>query len=410
MKYPKLKQTVLCQVLLYLPSLSFFLWIAALSLIPGTWKDCVPVTLGGFFLFGGGSLWYLFHNFALLFSSDMLFSMIRQWKKDRAEYRTFRNGGDRPQIRKTILRRCARWGKCFEMPTNPTSAVDIYYRNGYSWTIFWSAIEKRVAVCTTDILSVEQYRLLTGQARRMLSAVPHGKPRFKTKRERNAPRAQANVILILADTVDDEVKALARKPLAKTEEFCILPCVIQCSGGYYYTNCTAEYYEQGMMPRPVENFAAAMIRQLVFARRLPKENRDTQPVYAFTSDIDMSLWEYCKTFGDKMHEADDALKKDRTKAFHRMRNGEARIGDGVIWYKRDNRLAEYAFVPDDEDEMLVTLIPDEVWYYKKDEGFLFSVLFRSSLNRRKMKKSEPEQVQKSMETKLIAEGYRIARE
>ena len=61
---------------------------------------------------------YLFHNAVILIFSDCFFSMIRQWKKDRAEYRTIRNGRNRTQIYKTILRRCTSWGKRFQPPTD----------------------------------------------------------------------------------------------------------------------------------------------------------------------------------------------------------------------------------------------------------------------------------------------------
>lgn len=409
MKHPKLKRTVLCQILLYLPTLSFILWIAAVIILADKWQGNEPLLIGAFFLISGVALWYLIHNFFLLISADCLFSMIRQWKKDRAEYCTYCNGNSRTEIYKTIKQRCKLWGKHFESTTGHTADVEVYYRHEISWTIYWSAIEKRLAICTTDVLTEEQYRLLTEQAQKQLRAVPNGKIRFKSKDERKAPRAKAYVIIIFADMVEDEVKELARKPLKKSDDLCILPCVIQCSNGCYYTKCTADYYEQGMMSRPAGNFAAGMIRKLVFKHRLPKDNADTQPEPTFDADIEMSLWEYCKSVRDEVKDVDEELKKDRIKAFRRMRNGEVCIDDGIIRYKQDDRLAEFAIMPDDEDETLITLIPDPIWYCKLDNGILPAGLYRDGLKTRKMKKGEQEQTQKYMEAKLVVEGYRIAK-
>lgn len=411
MKYPKIKNTALCQLLIYLPGLLIFLWIIAMLLIPDEWSVNAPLMLALFLLAGGFSLWYLFHNFRLLMTTDILFDTIRRWKKDREEYHTTRNGKDRAEIRKAILRRASLWGRRYKCPEGNPVKAEVFYRHGASWTVFRSMIEKRVAVVSVDTLTSEDFHLLAGQVRWLLGTVPKGKARFKTKEERKAPRAEVNVILFLANRVDDEVKSLARQPLYKTEESCLLPCVVECESSNYYVNCTGTYYEAGVMSRPVENIAAAMVKKLVFMGRLPKESRATQPQPTFGADLEMSLWEYLKSFREGGIEAEDELKKDRVRCFHRLRSGETYIDDdGLIWYKKDNKLAEYAFFPEnDDDEMLVTLFPEEVWYYQKDESITGKVLLRDNLNRRKMKKGEAEEVRKRMEAALIEKGYHIAR-
>lgn len=404
MKFPKLKHTVLCQLLLYAPTFIFFLWFIALAVIPGTWKESTLLGIGTFLLTAGFTLWYLLHNFLLLLTSDQFFGTVRQWKKDRAEYRTDRNGLGVDQIRKTLLRRCRRWGRRFLPQSGGSENMEVFYRSSYSWTVFWSSIEKKAAVCTADTLCAEQYRALMAQARSMFSKIPRGKIRFKTKSERKAPCAEAGIVLILADTVEEEVRQLARKPLLKEEKFCILPCVIQCCDGSYYTACTAEYYEQGLVARPAGNFAAAMIRKLVFRRHLPQENRQSQPKYALVYDLNMSLWEYIGMFRREMREADDAEKKERGRVFRRMHDEQVRVGDGVVWYKHENMLAEYGILPDEADEKLVTVVSDPIWYYQKSGNFFR----RNDLNRKRMKKEEKEIVQRSMEAGLSAAGYRIS--
>ena len=75
-----------------------------------------------------------------------------------------------------------------------------------------------------------------------------------------------------------------------------------------------------------------------------------------------------------------------------------------------NRIAECFFFPaDEEDEKRVILLPDDKWYYKKETGFPGADRI-VGLNRRKMKKTEAETVQKRMEQKLLEEGYTIESE
>lgn len=407
MKFPKLKHTVLCQILLYAPGIIPFLLLIAAPFLPSDWAGiAVGIALLGMVFF----IWYLLHNMVLLISSEALFTWIRQWQLDRTEY-LLPDGDNREKLHQKLRRRCALWGKRFQS-ANGRNDVEVFYRHGVSQTIFWSAIEKKIAVCeVSGTLTAGQYRLVTARAREMFSQIPDGKIRFRTKSEKKAPRARADVILILADTVDDEVKKEARMMPAKDENHVIRPCVIQCSYGCCYTDCTKEYYEAGMMPRPVGNYAAAMIRRIVFSRRIPKENRESQPRADIRYDVEMSLWEYLRTARRSIDEGTDEQEREREKAWDQMKNGEVRIHENIIWYKDDGRLAEYLFLPEEDNEKSGTLISDQIWYYRKYNDFLAVRIFRlTGLNRRKMKAAEAERVRKTMESKLIAEGYQIIEE
>lgn len=406
MKYPKLKHTVLCQFLLYLPGCAFFLGIIALCCIPGDWKNNPAVFLPLLLLPGLLSIVYLVFCSGLLITSDVLFFRIRQWKKDREEYRTRKNGTDREQIRRTLVRRCARWGRRFSMKSAEAESIDLFYRHAASLTVFWSALEKRAAVCSVPTLTAEEFRALTRRARRMLSSIPDGKIRFRTKEERKAPRGYVSVIVIVADTVDDEVKKLARKPLTDEEETCVLPCVV-CGEGCYYTDCTGEPYLSGMGPRPVKDMAAALIRRLVFAGRLPRENAETQPERIYEANIEMSLWEYIGTFTRELRGEKDSLERQRANAYHRLRDGELRVGDSTVWYKHGNKLAEYDVLPDEENPKRPTLLPDPVWYYQKDRGFLLSLILRNDLNRRKVRKNELEKLEARVVSRLTEQGCTV---
>lgn len=414
MKFPKLKHATLCQVLLYLPAFSFFFVLIVLSFLPESWQENDLVSFLGIFPPMVFSLWYLFYNLLFFLGTDGLFSDIRQWKIDREEYRTKHNGLGREIIQKKLLRRCARWGKKFETQKKDVRDVTVYYHQGYSWTVFRPSIENRVAICSTHYLTEEEYHILSGQARRALHRVHFGKVRFKPKSEQKGTRAEACVVIFLADWVDERVKALARKPLKQTDDICILPCVVQCSDGCYYTDCKAEHYMIGIMSRPARNYACALLRRLVFGGRFPKENRATQPAFDAEFSPEISLWEFIRMFRKLWKEADSQIEKDRAKAYRQLRSGETRIDkDGIVWYKQDIRLAEYAFLPSEEDEMLVTLADDSAWYYLKDDDFVLRLIFSrfgNDWHRKKMKREEKEQVRKCIENALMMEGYRIERD
>ena len=104
MKYPKLRQTVLCQILLYLP---------VIVLCFGSTLLCGALDLSGVWIIVGGvlALVYILVNFVyLLIAEAMLFS-IRNYKKQRREYITIQNGTTRTDVSRAILSRLQRWGK-----------------------------------------------------------------------------------------------------------------------------------------------------------------------------------------------------------------------------------------------------------------------------------------------------------
>ena len=404
MKFPKLKHTVLCQLLLYLPafSLFLFLWLMrrVIEHLPGLLIIILVIAVG---LFG---IWYLLAHFLILMLSDALFAQIRSWKRDRLVYRTGRNGSTREKAFAVIERRCGLWGR--SAPTQD-SAIRLYYRHGISWTYFWSAIEKRVAICQVEHLDAALYRQMVGRARRELGRIPDGKPRFKSKREAKAPRAYAFGVVILAGRVDDDVPALVRMKERSDDKQCLIPCVACPEAGTYIVNANREYFEAGMTPRPARNYACAMLQRLVFGGFLPREDRTTQPEYDLRFPPEMSLWAYLGAFRAEMRGADAGEEKEREKMFSRLREGEVRKGEYAVYCKLNGRIAECAYLPDEADERLLTLIPDDHWYFTKMKK---SIIFPWSfgLNTRKMKPNDLERVRKHIEAALIADGWRIDRQ
>ena len=408
MKFPKWKHPWLCQHLLYAPVYLAFCLPFVLSIL----QDKGIKILGWasilvFISLMGLALWYLLHNFILLLGSDLLSSEIHTWQRDRLEFTSRINGVDCETALRRICRRCALWGRRWK--EGETGRFIIYYKHAYSWTVYHSMIEKRIVLCQAGHLSLEQYHLLMGQARTILSRLPDGVVRFHTKQEKKAPRACVSMIVILADTVDEDVKTEARELPLNTDDACILPCVAECPTGHYYMNGGKSAYHVGMMGRPAQNFARGMARRLVFAVGLPKKNTDKRPPFENREMLEKSLWEYVREIKQGMKEEKTGEDKECVKMIRHLKNGEVRVGEYAIYCKLLDRVAVWAFLPDEDDEKLVSLLPGDTWYYQK-ESLKGIHGFRNDYNRRKMKPAQVQEVDRRIRAWLTANGYCIEEE
>ena len=126
MKHPKLKQTVLCQALLYAPFVIFSVGGLALGILL---CEVLPTWLFVMVLFSGlllGLAYLIFLRFLFTDFSDLLFD-IRNWYSLRTEYVTDKNGSSRGAVKDTIFRRCRRWGIEVSQVQHPECTL--FYRN-----------------------------------------------------------------------------------------------------------------------------------------------------------------------------------------------------------------------------------------------------------------------------------------
>lgn len=93
----------------------------------------------------------------------------------------------------------------------------------------------------------------------------------------------------------------------------------------------------------------------------------------------------------------------------RLNNGEVRVGEYAIYCKLQDRVAVWAYLPDEDDEKRVSLHPGDTWYYQKDV-FRHSIMFRGEINRRKMKPDQIKDVDRRIRAWLTANGYCIEEE
>ena len=131
MKFPKLKHPWLCQHLLYSPAYLAFgsLFVPLILQKHGVEISGLAFALG-FIEVMGLALWYLFHNFFLLFGSDVILNEIHSWQRDRLEYSSRVNGLDRATAQRRILRRCRLWGHKWK--DGADERFTVYCKHAYS--------------------------------------------------------------------------------------------------------------------------------------------------------------------------------------------------------------------------------------------------------------------------------------
>lgn len=397
MKFPKLKHTVLCHFLLYCPVLILVVGgFAGMFVLSGGASNEVGAI--GFIVLMTSlilSLVYLFTNAQLLMSTEHLLAGIRQWRLDREEYVTDVNGRTREEIERCLTHRCCMWGRKSQTPGE--SNITLYYRHSQTPMVWYLIIEKRVAVCSVPHLDRALFHELTKEAADQMRDIPDGRPMFKTKEERTAPVARPGVAILLADTVDENVRSLARKEIKTQSGWILLPCVVECSTGKYYIDCTKAHHAGA---RPERNYAAAMARHIVFSGRLPRENVATRPPYPYRFDPEDSLWHYLRTWDKEQKDVDHGSKRETRKMLEKLSDGQVRRGEYALYCKVGERLAVCYYVPNEKDDRLIeTLLLDEKWELPRNT--------KTYPIRRKMSAADQESVLRRIKTQLIVEGYRI---
>ena len=394
MKWPKLKLTVLCQVLIYLPVLVPFIYCIVAELFGG---EAVGVKAAIFvavlFLLLFLTIVYLIHFAGILIFSDLFFLMIRYWKRDRLCYESAGNGTNLAQAERHIQRRCRRWGKAAPVEPVRPQPVAVYCRRCYSWTVFWKSIEKNCLIYRVERLDRELYGEILRSAGLNVRAQQHTRKAAISidKAKRKASVAVASVVVILADAIDPELPGLAReKPAVKSPGY-LLPCVADVTHGRYYFDGMAEPYMLGVMGRPEKNMALGIVKRLVFGGRLPLKQSTRSPRFPLADfSPDMSLWQFLK----EMRQGFGELKREEKWIAKRLKPGEVALRENRIFAKLGQRTAVFFCCEDETDarRLAVQLPKQGFWMYPR----------RSLIS-----KKDREELKKRISVFLASQGYSV---
>lgn len=357
MKFPRLKNPLLCRILSYVVVLGGF--IAPIIIIGNL--DFVPETIKiiTFFIFMIGLIIYMVKNFALLMGIDTVMAMLYCYKKARKQFIL----PDSFSVNKR-KNRINRFGKGYEPIKKYPLPEILRYRSSPPISAYSKGTEKIFAVYSTKYLDKDIYQSIVSSARTNSKSLK-GKRKhiFLDKQQRKSPIKQATAIIIFADKVDEDFQKIlfntACKKTGDGFDESILPCIIDLQNHI----CT---FDSLCIPNigsfPIKNRCIKMIKKYIFDGRFPYKNSpDILTPESDDYNLNESLWEFWRK--NKKELILD--EKQRKKQFKNMRNGEIIFKDDDLYIKWNER-GVWLFAEINNDKNIVEIDEIVYWDYPKE--------------------------------------------
>lgn len=387
----KLKNTVLCQLILYSPVIILFSFSFVLVALIGTGEEAGPWFTMLIILPMILALVYLFKNLTLFMVSDIVFSIIRSWKKARLWFETDINGTSRKVAEKKILSRCRRLSKKYDCDKHFIEPLSLHYRQKSSSSIHWAKIDKFVAVYSVDFLDEELYKEIIKSAKANFKTLhkPFKPTIFTDKRQKKAPNAKCCAVIILADSVSAYVIPKASKCTEDKQCGCIMPLVADFSTKRYYFDSMKEAFEPGLMGRPEKNYSIDVVKKYVFAGKLPLKNNNRMLDFELDGiDLEKSLWQFIKEFKQEGKQ----IEKSTRKLIEKLKDNEVCYKDEEVFFKLGERTASFLATWDEDNEEKIDVLLLNEWTYPKKS---------------KISLKDMEIIKDRIETELTAKGYQV---
>ena len=356
LKSPKLKNALLCRILVYVVVLGGFIApiiiVANLKFVPEAIKVIVGIGLAV------GLLVYLIKNFVLLMAIDVGLAMLHCHNTARKQFVL-------PQSfsAKKVEKRISRFGqKCEPIAISPRPET-LRYKSHAPMTIYSSGIEKIIATCHIDFLDESQYQLIVNSATANSKALKGKKKhRFLDKSPKSSPLNRVTVIVIYAKQVDEKLRNGLFDVVCKNGgdgfDTAILPCVVDLEKQI----CT---FDSIRMPYtgfqyPVKNRGIKIIRQYLFNNKFPyADSPDTlDPIKDM--DPEQSLWDFWRTTKKELI-SDDRESKKR---FEKMKHRDIFFEDSYIYLKWEDH-GLWISVELNEELRTAEIDPIDSWDYPK---------------------------------------------
>lgn len=323
--FPRLKNALLCRILVYVVVIGAFavpaVIVVKLPFVPDGIKAlaCIGAM--------AGCLVYAIKNFCILMELDILFATLHCYNTARACFTLPRSFSAQ-----SVRRRISRFGH----PCIPTALVPqpqiLRYKSSAPMTIYSSGIEKLMAVYSVELLDQEQYRLIVSSAKANARALKGAKKhRFLDRAQRSAPLHQVIVIVILADRVEEQLRTELSDTVGKGggdgSETAALPCVVDLER----RSCT---FDSMRLPYvgfgyPVKNRGIRLIRRYLFGGRFPyaASPQTLPPIVGL--DPEQTLWRFWRELRDEP----DSNNRKTIKRFKKMQHGDMTVEDGYLYLK-----------------------------------------------------------------------------
>ena len=274
----------------------------------------------------------------LSMTADMLSAMA----KDRKSFPVDSAPKTREEWVHMIAERTKRYRVKLEDVNGKNAPVLLY--TGKGLTLGSDRLERLVAVFSVEKLDEENYNDLLQRAQKQFrSLLP------KVEKEKKASKVSygtAAVVILLADTVDESLFAVAKE----TKDFrygTLLPVVVDVSRARAGLNG-----ERNSLIDP-ESDARRMAARLVFGKggSHPKEGEHT--------DAYLELYEKLanQTYGEhlaEMKQLGDEGERDEEALISALKDGEAVLDEGILYYRDGEKVVSMLFMADDEEEHPIT--------------------------------------------------------
>ena len=390
MKHLKLKNTYLCQLLLYSPVIFAILASACSIFLIGPDDE---VTLPFIILLIAPMvliLIFLIKNFAFYMLADGVLSFIRAWQKSRQYFQSDINGNDILTAENKIRKRTAFFGKAYECVEKYISPSLIRYTRKPPSSIHYSKVDKYFFLYTADHLDEDLYRNILSSSKANIKRLykPFKPTVFTSKDQKNAPVAKCTAVVILCNSVTDEVIKKASKCTQNKFYGCILPCVINVNKGLYYFDSRNEIYEAGLLAKPEKNYTVSMIKKYVFSGKLPLKNNDKMLRFDSEIDIETPFFEFVKKVKSDFKESD----KESKEFADTLSEKEVKTDEDLIYCKLNGKTATFSLFADEENERNVEIILMNEYDFPKKS---------------KISIKEMNEIKKLINTHLSSDGYNV---
>ena len=389
----RLKNPTLCQLALYAPALSFFAVILMgipMLAISEALRWLWLVLFIGSAVF---SIWYLLRHMMLFLGSDILFSTVRFWKRDRLWYPVEECFKNRAAAEAKVL--AGFQGKALEPADQLLQPVLLGQQNGISWTLHYRGIEKNTMVYSVSELDQKTYEQVMASARANLRNIRIPDHAFVStdSRQKNKTAATATAVVILADQVHAGVTEKIRQTVSGVRG-CMLPCAVDCSSGKCWFDGMGTAYMLSMAPKPEKNYAQDILRDLLFGGRLPLIGAGPMlPFPVKSCSPDMTLGELLSLYrGAYGVEFLVSLKLGEKWVTAKMKNGDTLLHKGKLYCKLHKKVAELVTETDLNDSGNIRIILPEYWCLPKQN---------------KTSKEDRQRIQKQAVEWLEKQGYRV---
>lgn len=329
MKFPRLKNALLCRILVYIVVLGGFIAPIIVTLNLGFLPEAVKMLVC--LIFAIGLVAFLIKNFVLLMAIDIELAMLHCRNTARKRFALTRSFS----VEKTE-KRISRFGKsCEAIATSPRPTM-LQYKSSFPISVYSSGIEKVITTFRTDYLDKNGYLYIVNSAIANSKALKGKKThRFIGKSQKESPLNRVTVIVILAKRIDEKFRNSMFDTVCKNGgdglDVSVLPCVVDLDTRF----CTFDSLRIPYMgfQYPVKNRGIRIIRKYLFKNRFPFA--DSPDMLDTVNDLntDQSLWSFWRTSKKELI-LDEKQKKKR---FDKMTDKGVFLDDGYLYLKWENR-------------------------------------------------------------------------